>query len=269
MMSSSQDREPSIDVVFPISDMWLLPYLRNACAGVLAQEYRRELIGITISYYHAPDNTEDIGELGALCLELDAQLVCQRWQNSQFSRGQAINIGIRCGCREIVACLDADVVIHPRTFKHAKSFLNDGTPAAINVARTDLRPDAELFEQRDPKQWQAVVQKSPWRRDGVGNILIPRALIETMRGYDERFYGWGGGDTELDKRLREHGIDLVFLHDHGGPTALHQWHRLTPTRESEFTARNRNLLARPSGFVQNPGGWGGVADSKMSNNLIV
>ena len=195
--------------------------------------------------------------------------MCQRWQNSQFSRGQALNAGIRRGCRDSFACLDADVVIHPRTFQHAKSFLNKGQPAAINVARTDLRPDAELFQHRDPEQWREVAKKSPWRRDGVGNILISRALIEGMRGYDERFYGWGGSDTELDKRLREHGIDLVFLHDHGGPTALHQWHPLTPTRESEFTARNRSLLARPSAFVQNPGGWGGIVDSKTSNDLIV
>ena len=63
---------PSIDVVIPVSRMWYLPYLENCLRSLRAQEYPRELVGITISFV-AEDPDRAWAELGPHMLH-DAQM---------------------------------------------------------------------------------------------------------------------------------------------------------------------------------------------------
>jgi glycosyltransferase involved in cell wall biosynthesis len=238
----SPEHYPSIDVVFPFSDMWLMPYLRHAAAAIQGQDYPAELIKVYISHYHDPANREPITELAEFCREIRAVLVMNPWKDPAFSRGQAFNAGIRCGHGEVVACLDADVVVHRLTFDKLRPFLNRGQSAVICVGRTELRP--EEFEPLEDAAWAALAENLDHCRNGLGNILVRRSIMEWMHGYDERYYGWGGGDTELYMRLNHHGEIIYSYDDEVCPKALHLWHPMTTTKNTDFTDRNRNMLAQ-------------------------
>ena len=268
MAKKTNNYYPSIDVIFPLSDLWLLPYLKNSCNAVLCQRYPKCLIQIYISYYYKDGNEERIGQLANYCKTIGAYLIINKWKDTDFSRGQAFNAAIRCGCREVIACIDADVVIHKSTFDKARPFVNSGKLAVISVGRTSDPPSSKVFHINDisDRSWDEYTKKCSHRRDGVGNILIPRKVMEDINGYDERYYGWGGGDTELYNRVsRKYGS--VYLIDKGCPKALHQYHKKTQTRESMLTSRNRGLLISNNDIVQNnDSGWGCVPD--LSNNVI-
>jgi len=250
---------PTIDVIFPISHNWLIPYLRNACSSIAAQDYPQGLIKIYISWYFQ-DCSESVSEVAELAREFEAVLLFNRWTDPAFSIGKAYNLAVRCGCREVIGCFDADVVFHPETFKRAAEHLVNGQSAVVTVGRSNYFPDDSHIA--DFINGSLLLDNLPSRRDGVGNILIPRFLFEKLRGFDERMYGWGGIDTDLHNRI-ERTIKSVHLIDFGCPKSVHQYHDLTATRESSYTSRNRTIISTSPQILRNKLSWGGIRDDSQ------
>ncbi len=50
---------------------------------------------------------------------------------------------------------------------------------------------------------------------------VRRALFHNLGGFDERFTGYGGEDTDFGFRAHRAGVELLFL---GGTGAFHQYH---------------------------------------------
>ncbi len=48
-----------------------------------------------------------------------------------------------------------------------------------------------------------------------------RQLRRRFGGFDEKYVGYGGEDTDFAQHLRHHGVELVWV---GGAHAFHQWH---------------------------------------------
>jgi GT2 family glycosyltransferase len=53
------------------------------------------------------------------------------------------------------------------------------------------------------------------------NFALPTDLFRSIGGFDERFVGYGGEDTDFAVRLGQTGAELVFV---PGMRAVHQWH---------------------------------------------
>jgi hypothetical protein len=256
---------PAIDVIFPISDSWLVPYLRNACRSIIAQSYPQELIKIYISWYFK-DFDDDVSEVAKLAREFEAVLLFNKWTDPAFSIGKAYNLAVRCGSREVVGCFDSDVVFHPKTFKMAAKYLIEGKSTVVPVGRSTLQPSDHLIDEFIDKRIN-LDDKLPSCRDGIGNILIPRFLFEKLRGFDERMYGWGGIDTDLYYRI-DRTIKSIYLQDIGCPKAIHQHHPTTSTCESRFTQRNRHILATSTSLIRNHESWGGMNDDQVIDEEI-
>lgn len=52
-------------------------------------------------------------------------------------------------------------------------------------------------------------------------FAVRRALFQNLGGFDERFTGYGGEDTDFGFRAHQSGVELLFL---GGAGAFHQYH---------------------------------------------
>ena len=250
---------PSIDVIFPISDPWLYPYLFNACSSIVDQHYPRELIRIYVSLYYK-DKPGDITQIVQLCSELEAVLVFTKWSDPVWNIGKAYNVAARCGSRDVIACFDADVVFHPKTFRKAARHLRDDLSTVVPVARSRYGPESALLWTRDDKKWRELTESLGDQRCGVGNILIPRRVFEHLHGFDERMCGWGSIDEDMYYRAMKHK-GAVYLLDHGCPKAIHQKHPPTPTKGTEYTKKNRELMLGAKNPVRNPDGWGGIPES--------
>jgi len=258
---TSNDRLPNIDVVIPMSGMWLMPYLRNCVAAIARQRYPKDKLGIIVSYMRG-EKWEAYDELALFCADLQACVVFTRNTDPAFNIAKTKNVGARHGSREVVAFIDADTILHPNTCTRAAAALRSATAAIVPVAR--MPEDRHLNELRDPSEvtWEQDVAGRPYKRDGVGNIFVQRCAFEAIQGYDERFYGWGGPDTDLEIRLRGNGGKVAHLIDEGCPKAMHQWHKQTPTKESNFTIRNRKLMRKSKDFVRNSAGWGRIVATR-------
>jgi predicted O-methyltransferase YrrM len=251
---------PSIDVVIPVSRMWYLPYLENSLRSIRRQDYPQDLLGITISFV-AEDPGEDIGELCDLCRELDASIVFTHPEDPSFNISKAYNAGARSGSREAIACLDADIVFGRQTFAFAASVLKQGKLAIVPVVYMSQQAESEFFRETVPamteEQWLAQTGKMACRRDANGNIFVPRNVFEYLRGYDERFYGWGAADHDFFVRAN-HLQGAVHMMDTECPKSMHQSHRPRADVESEHTRRNRTLMEQSKTKRRNPERWGRI-----------
>lgn len=249
---------PTIDVVIPMSHMWLMPYLRNCVRAIKWQQYPPERINIIVGLMYSED--EDISELARFAKRSEATLVFRKLKDPAFNISRTKNVCARSGSGQCIAFIDVDVVLHPKTFSLAAPFLTDGISTIIPVGRMEQPPD-DIVYSLTGVDWEKHTKDAPFRRDGVGNIITPRETLEMLRGYDERFHGWGGPDTDIQKRHRIAGKEMVNLIDHGCLKAMHQNHPITPTRESSFTKRNRAILTQSHGAIRNPNRWGDIVDS--------
>lgn len=98
-------------------------------------------------------------------------------------------------------------------------------------------------------------------RRASGAALLPRGLVETARGWDESYVGYGSEDLDLIHRLRtDLGARLVLLSPDDLPPLQHAPHPPRPERaEYEFGCSKR-LEARIAGALTGhvntaPGTW--------------
>ena len=111
-----------IDIVLPISSIGWLPYLCNACRSIRNQRYPQDYIGIIVSYLYGSE--EPLETIASLCRDFDALLVqTKRRQMEAFETPLARNAGARHAARDMIAFIDADLILHPDTFVLAAPFL--------------------------------------------------------------------------------------------------------------------------------------------------
>jgi SAM-dependent methyltransferase/glycosyltransferase involved in cell wall biosynthesis len=265
---------PSIDVVIPMSGSWRLPYLRNCLRSLEQQDYPSELIGVTIVHTTRYDGDNGVQELAELCREKGATLVFIHQDDPAFNISKAYNAGVRAGSRDALALLDCDVFFHRRTFLFAADALLEGRGGAIiPVVRSRHGPASEMFERlvyeaNTDEAWEALSEAKGWQRDADGNAIFPRHLYEQLQGYDERYHGWGCADNDIVARFR-HAYGTVDLIDLGCPKSYHQSHKQRPSCESEFTKRNRDIIATSRGNVRNHGTWGRIPVVRVLENLEI
>jgi len=85
-------------------------------------------------------------------------------------------------------------------------------------------------------------------RIGSGVALLPRGLVETARGWDEQYYGYGSEDLDLIHRLRtDLGARLVMLDAKALEPLLHVPHDERPERREYGPASLKRLEARIRG----------------------
>ena len=89
--------------------------------------------------------------------------------------------------------------------------------------------------------------------EGDPRMLWSLTMATTVRtwhaaaGFDERYVGYGGEDTDFGQRLAASGGSLWWL---GGAAAYHQYHptQSPPVQHAAAIARNANLFRRTWGF---------------------
>jgi hypothetical protein len=73
------------------------------------------------------------------------------------------------------------------------------------------------------------------------SFALRRRTFERMGGFDERFSGYGGEDTDFAHRLADHDVPLVWVPQ---ARAVHQWHEVSvpPLQHFAHIVRNARLF---------------------------
>jgi len=252
--------DPEVDVVIPLSGTSFLPYLRNCLASLRNQTFPWGDMGVVIScVLHEDYNRE---ALCCIAMKYEATVVFTKPRHETFSRGFALNVGARHGSRPLIAFLDSDVVLHKNTMRLAVAQCVAGAVmAVIPVVRTDCKPNHKIWTNGrldNDAFWAEYTGKLPLAKGGYGNSVVNRAVFEKIRGHDERFYGWGGIDTDIYFRMIKSGR-VVDMSEINALKALHQKHgEPLSKRDPKHTVRNRQLLDQSHSIVRNPKRWGRV-----------
>lgn len=73
------------------------------------------------------------------------------------------------------------------------------------------------------------------------SFAVDRASWRRIGGFDQRYVGYGGEDTDFARRVDARGVPIWFS---GGPRAFHQWHEVDspPVRHLESICRNAQIF---------------------------
>ncbi len=79
------------------------------------------------------------------------------------------------------------------------------------------------------------------------NFAMRRATFLATGGFDERFTGYGGEDTDFGKALDHAGVPIAWTH---GARAYHQYHphHMPPIHHIDSVVRNAQLFASKWGY---------------------
>ncbi|MCJ8141243.1 glycosyltransferase family 2 protein [Falsirhodobacter halotolerans] len=79
------------------------------------------------------------------------------------------------------------------------------------------------------------------------NFALPTALFDRVGGFDERFTGYGGEDTDFGKSLTAQGGRIAWI---PGAKVYHQYHphHMPPVHHLHSVVRNAELFAQKWGY---------------------
>jgi GT2 family glycosyltransferase len=128
------------------------------------------------------------------------------------------NLGWRAATAPLVAFTDDDCRPAPDWLERLLDAASNGDERVLQ-GRTEPDPD-ELPRLYGLATTQSIVAPSPWYQSC--NIAYPRALLERLGGFDERFDG--GEDADLGLRAVEAGAEVAFVGDALVSHAVHSRH---------------------------------------------
>jgi predicted glycosyltransferase involved in capsule biosynthesis len=250
-----------ISVIIPVTNSRLVPYLRNCLDSIVAQTCDPDLIDITIVYTYNIETTEypdKLETLAQLCQEHSAALIFQRHEFPDFPLAFTRNVGARRATRRILGFIDADLVLDPEMFEKVLELLRSPGSVYAHVYRMDRGPGDPIFRNLEVEAFRENCKTGNCDPAGRGGcFFIDQGTFNSLRGYDERFYGWGYEDNDILRRLENSRIrvvalmqfDLFAMHQHHPHKPNHWW------RADE----NRDLMASEE-IQRNPEGWGGITN---------
>jgi len=260
-----------ISVVVPTSGASYISRLRLCLDSVRAQTVPAEYLNLVITCLQHISDKSDLTQLVEVAREYDATLVfhrhrCKKWQPS-LSR----NIGFRRAPSKIVACVDADTVLHPQTLEvSARHILSSNCAVRVSTRMMSHGPNHPVFRQLARQEYESNALRGK-EAHGPGCVIVaPATKIHQIRGWDERYIGYGPADWDYVKRLEMSGLEIVDLAKSDGIWSMHIDHSRSVNPED--VKRNRAIYAElktASSPAKNNKRWGGLATQGVGLGKIV
>ncbi|QMS56946.1 hypothetical protein CIB50_0001670 [Kocuria varians] len=208
----------------------------------------------------------EIAQVLALQPELPTDLVAlERTDTGELPLAAARNAGVARAAEigaESVVLLDVDCLPHRDVVREYRGALERlAGRCAVVSGRVQYLPEGMAEEDYTA---QEVARRG---RDHAARVLPPAgelvaadprmlwslSMATTVRtwddagGFDERYVGYGGEDTDFGQRLAAAGGSLWWL---GGAAVYHQHHptQSPPVQHAAAIARNANIFRRTWGF---------------------
>jgi len=274
-MEHSREREggsPVYSIVIPITHgegkRALNPRLRN-CMKSIEDQTLQPLEIIVADYGSTEEGHEEIMKS---LEDFDCSVYYYPTTDGVWNLSKARNMGIRrsdAQC-EIVAAVDADIILEPRVMEVLSEAHASRPRSYISSFVRFLMPDAWPGGPEDldfPEGFLKLRKMKFWASAGWGTLTsAPRSWMFKVRGFDERMKFWGAEDIDLWKRAGLDGMDCYRINDleKDGTEIYHQFHddclswdqsKLTKEEAAQI-AWNKMIAAGDNTLMRNNDNWG-------------
>ncbi len=166
-----------------------------------------------------------------------------RLESDRWSSGEAINAGVAIARNEVIAKVDADILVRhdgASEFDRLARAVGRGQIGLAIAQATDLPPELSAAE-----AWRLISNgetpssgrlRAKWGQGGLA--IFSRATWDAVGGVDGRFTGWGNEDNDFAERVRRSGRRLVWADRR--LEAFHVWHPPTYAATGVISHRLRN-----------------------------
>jgi len=182
----------------------------------------------------------------------------------KFERARLNNVGIRNATTPYIMTTDVDMFFASDFVEKMVSFLNPvlfiesrtmywKPPIAQKVYSGKLDPFNDLDS--------CKVGRIKKRTTAGGCQCAHIDQWSKVRGFDERYIGWGSEDYDLLTRMQKSGAKVLWLGESNARVMVfHQPHAKNVVEELKEQVINQRLLRNIGSYSVNPNGWGGISD---------
>lgn len=250
-----------IGVVIPCTDPALTAPLTNALRAIRGSTLSKDEVSIVVVATHPREQkfSPAFTRVAAACKAFDAALAFHGHGEGMFAPALTRNVGARLvGRCEWTVFLDADTLVHPRFFERVVRSREPAATASVRMLKIGPRNPqlARSLTEDDFERLSSGRRVAP----GTGGCVAFRSeVLAKLRGYDERYVGYGFSDWDMSDRLVSAGLPVDTL---TGVDALHQRHGEAGFRTKNMSRydksrqmwkKSKTLPAR-----RNPMTWGGL-----------
>ncbi len=163
--------------------------------------------------------------------------------DTAYSRSWAFNVGAKHASADCLIFHDNDLLI-PRCYARHTFDLYQRGFEFINLKRFIFylsKESSSKFVQEENLDVSLTIDSIMQNAEGGGSIGASKKAFQTIGGFDERFIGWGGEDTEFWERAITQNAWLF-----GYLPLVHLWHESQSEKLSPFTSETKALYDRLS-----------------------
>jgi glycosyltransferase involved in cell wall biosynthesis len=171
----------------------------------------------------------------------DAQLCIGESDLANFNRSAARNAAIAQATGDVLVITDADTACNVEQVQAAIEMVRGG--AAWVVAHTTYYALSEAFSDKVLGGPVDIEFAPPYEgpsstRSEAGVLVLPRATLDRVGGYDERFIGWGYEDNAFAAAVNQ----VAGPYHRVAGDMLHLWHDPGLAMAQPNIAHNRALF---------------------------
>lgn len=270
---SSVDSFEGVTAVTHLDRIDYADRLRNCLRAIRAQSFDQQLVDINVGFLFRDES--HVEEIKAVAREFDANVVAMANRFPQTNRSLARNLGARRSKRRAVMFVDVDTVLHPLVFEVAYPIVSAGFDRAsgkrsayFSQFRMPQSTASEVYRASSAAEFEESIRRYGEKDAGtLGNFMVETEVVHRLRGFDERFYGWGAEDTEFANRLARHDCHPLYCSFADKKLFnMHQYHPpFSGRRDNRMFSRNNSILLNRINTrkrtVVNEHFWGGAPAS--------
>ncbi len=224
-------------------------HLRNVLRGLERQTQKPAEFVVAVMQ----DALYDLPEVGFPVRQIRVEV-------TELPLAAARNRGVAASSGEAIAFLDVDCIPTPGFVAEYAQRLSqlDGLlmgevlhlPEHATLSDWDYDDLARVAEKQSDRRGppaSGIEICTDYRCFWSLNFAIRRATFEAVGGFDERYTGYGGEDTDFGKLLDRRGLPIAWMK---GALAYHQYHphHMPPIHHLDSVVRNAELFEAKWGY---------------------